>query len=73
MQDDAQDASMDLGASPTRASFKVTLPLIIPGIVAAVPPQINVLATAILVVSLSCSPWERSTGARVSRASRAGR
>nr|WP_208301432.1 ABC transporter permease [Mycobacterium sp. DL440] len=83
-----EDASMDLGAGPTRTFFKVTLPLIVPGIVAAamlsfalslddfiityfvsgstvtyplyvnaavkaaVPPQINVLATAILVVSL---------------------
>lgn len=83
-----EDASMDLGAGPTRTFFRVTLPLIIPGIVAAgmlsfalslddfivtyfvsgssvtyplyvnaavkaaVPPQINVLATAILVISL---------------------
>lgn len=83
-----EDASMDLGATPTRTFFKVTLPLIVPGIVAAamlsfalslddfiityfvsgstvtyplyvnaavkasVPPQINVLATAILVISL---------------------
>jgi len=83
-----EDASMDLGANATRTFFKVTLPLIVPGIVAAamlsfalslddfiityfvsgstvtyplyvnaavkaaVPPQINVLATAILVISL---------------------
>jgi spermidine/putrescine transport system permease protein len=83
-----EDASMDLGASPTRTFFKVTLPLIVPGVVAAgmlsfalslddfiityfvsgstvtyplyvnaavkaaVPPQINVLATAILGISL---------------------
>lgn len=83
-----EDASMDLGASPTRTFFRVTLPLIVPGIVAAamlsfalslddfivtyfvsgstvtyplfvnaatkaaVPPQIDVLATAILVISL---------------------
>src|SRR5258708_31740361 len=30
-----EDASMDLGASPTRPFFKVTLPLIIPGLEAA--------------------------------------
>ncbi len=83
-----EDASMDLGSGPTRTFFKVTLPLIVPGIIAAamlsfalslddfiityfvsgstvtyplyvnaatkaaVPPQIDVLATAILVVSL---------------------
>jgi spermidine/putrescine transport system permease protein len=83
-----EDASMDLGANPSRTFFKVTLPLIVPGIVAAamlsfalslddfiityfvsgssvtyplyvnasvkasVPPQINVLATAILLISL---------------------
>jgi spermidine/putrescine transport system permease protein len=83
-----EDASMDLGASPTRTFIKVTLPLIVPGIIAAgmlsfalslddfiityfvsgstvtyplyvnaavkaaVPPQINVLATAILLISL---------------------
>lgn len=83
-----EDASMDLGASATRTFFKVTLPLIVPGIAAAamlsfalslddfivtyfvsgstltyplyvnasvkaaIPPQINVLATAILIGSL---------------------
>ena len=83
-----EDASMDLGAGPTRTFFAVTLPLIVPGIVAAamlsfalslddfiitlfnagstttyplyvnnaaktaLPPQINVLATAILMISL---------------------
>lgn len=84
-----EDASLDLGAGPARTFFKVTLPLIVPGIVAAamlsfalslddfiityfvsgsevtyplyvnaavkaaVPPQINVLATAILLASLA--------------------
>ena len=83
-----EDASMDLGVGPVRTFFRITLPLIAPGIVAAamlsfalslddfiityfvsgsevtyplyvnaaskaaVPPQINVLATAILVISL---------------------
>jgi spermidine/putrescine transport system permease protein len=83
-----EDASMDLGATPFRTFFRVTLPLIVPGIIAAamlsfalslddfiityfvsgasvtyplyvnaavkaaVPPQINVLATAILLISL---------------------
>jgi spermidine/putrescine transport system permease protein len=83
-----EDASLDLGSGPVRTFFKVTLPLIVPGIVAAamlsfalslddfiityfvsgstvtyplyvnaatkaaVPPQINVLATAILAISL---------------------
>jgi spermidine/putrescine transport system permease protein len=83
-----EDASLDLGAGPLRTFVRVTLPLIVPGIVAAamlsfalslddfiityfvsgstityplyvnaatkaaVPPQINVLATAILLISL---------------------
>jgi spermidine/putrescine transport system permease protein len=83
-----EDASLDLGAGPGRTFFKVTLPLIVPGIVAAamlsfalslddfiityfvsgstvtyplfvnaavkaaVPPQIDVLATMILGISL---------------------
>jgi spermidine/putrescine transport system permease protein len=83
-----EDAAMDLGASPARAFRTVTLPLILPGVIAAAvlsfalslddviitfftsgnevtyplyvdgarqrafPPQINVLATMLLVVSL---------------------
>jgi spermidine/putrescine transport system permease protein len=83
-----EDASMDLGAPPLRTFLRVTLPMIVPGIVAAamlsfalslddfiityfnsgstvtyplyvnaatkasLPPQINVLATVILLASL---------------------
>jgi spermidine/putrescine transport system permease protein len=83
-----EDASMDLGANPVRTFFYVTLPLIVPGIIAAgmlsfalslddfiitffvngstvtyplyvnaaskaaIPPQIDVLATAILLISV---------------------
>jgi spermidine/putrescine transport system permease protein len=84
-----EDAAMDLGAPPARTFFRITLPLILPGILAAgllafalsiddfiityfvagpseqtfpirifgqsrtaTPPQINVLATMILVGSI---------------------
>jgi spermidine/putrescine transport system permease protein len=51
-----EDASLDLGANPTRTFFSgstVTYPLYVNAATkAAVPPQINVLATAILLISL---------------------
>ncbi|MFZ4518632.1 MAG: ABC transporter permease [Microthrixaceae bacterium] len=83
-----EDAAMDLGASPTRTFWKITFPLILPGILAAAllsfalsmddyiitdftkgefttfpiqvnnqfrvsfPPQVNVLATIVLIVSV---------------------
>jgi len=83
-----EDAAMDLGASPIRTFWKITFPLIVPGILAAAllsfalslddyiitdftkgefatfpiqvnnqfrvsfPPQVNVLATIVLVVSV---------------------
>jgi spermidine/putrescine transport system permease protein len=83
-----EQAAMDLGATPSRAFWKITFPLILPGILAAallsfalsiddfiitffnagslvtfplqifgasrvkIPPQINVLATMLLVVSV---------------------
>jgi spermidine/putrescine transport system permease protein len=84
-----EQAAMDLGATPSRAFWKITFPLILPGIMAAallsfalsvddfiitffnagslvtfplqifgasrvkIPPQINVLATMLLIASVS--------------------
>ena len=95
---------MDLGANPTRTFWKVTLPLITPGILAAAllsfalsiddfiityfvsgpstttfpvrifgqsrtatPPQINVLSTMILLVSVTILAVGTLAGARRSR------
>ncbi|MFZ4515312.1 MAG: ABC transporter permease [Acidimicrobiia bacterium] len=99
-----EDAAMDLGASPTRTFWKITLPLITPGILAAAllafalsiddfiityfvsgpstttfpvrvfgqsrtatPPQINVLSTMILIVSVSILAIATWWGARRER------
>lgn len=98
---------MDLGATPLRVIWKVTLPLVAPGIAAAAmlsfalslddfiitlfnsgtrvtyplyvygaqraayPPQINVMATTILAISLlalvATSLWQRRIEARNTR------
>ena len=99
-----EDAAMDLGANPTRTFWRVTLPLITPGILAAAllsfalsiddfiityfvsgpstttfpvrifgqsrtatPPQINVLSTMILIVSVSILTIGTIAGARRAR------
>lgn len=99
-----EDAAMDLGANPTRTFWRVTLPLITPGILAAAllsfalsiddfiityfvsgpstttfpvrifgqsrtatPPQINVLSTMILLVSVSILAIGTIAGARRAR------
>ena len=99
-----EDAAMDLGANPTRTFWRVTLPLITPGILAAAllsfalsiddfiityfvsgpstttfpvrifgqsrtatPPQINVLSTMILIVSVTILAIGTIAGARRAR------
>lgn len=102
-----EEAAMDLGATPLRVIWKVTLPLVAPGIAAAAmlsfalslddfiitlfnsgtrvtyplyvygaqraayPPQINVMATTILAISLlalvATSLWQRRIEARNTR------
>ena len=95
-----EQAAMDLGATPMRAFWRITFPLILPGIAAAallsfalsiddfiitffnagslltfplqifgasrvkIPPQINVLATMLLLVSVSLMVLGAAIGAR---------
>lgn len=99
-----EQAAMDLGATPSRAFWKITFPLIVPGIAAAallsfalsiddfiitffnagslltfplqifgasrveIPPQINVLATMLLMASVSLMVLGAAIGARRQRA-----
>lgn len=99
-----EQAAMDLGATPSRAFWKITFPLIMPGIAAAallsfalsiddfiitffnagslltfplqifgasrveIPPQINVLATLLLMASVSLMVLGAIIGARRQRA-----
>jgi spermidine/putrescine transport system permease protein len=62
-----ENAAMDLGSSPMRTFWKITMPIITPGIVAAfllsialsiaariaLPPQVHVLATIIMLVAIA--------------------